>query len=47
MSALMSDGLNVGGRLVQKPVCQIRQCSGDCQLLADLRYVLISRMATG
>lgn len=46
MSALVGDGLNVGSSDVQKLVRQIRQRTGDRELLADLRYVLVSGMAT-
>jgi hypothetical protein len=46
LSALMRDGLDVGGSHVQKAMRQIRQRAGNRQLLADLRYVLISGIAT-
>jgi len=46
MSALMGDGLDVGSGHVQKAVRQIRQGASDCELLTDLRYVLISGIAT-
>jgi hypothetical protein len=42
----MGDSLNVGSSHAQKPVRQIRQGAGDCEFLTDLRYVLISRVAT-
>jgi hypothetical protein len=41
----MGDGLDVSGRYSQKPVRQVRQGAGDCEFLADLRYVLVSRVA--
>jgi hypothetical protein len=46
MSAPMGDGLNVGSSHAQKPVRQIRQGTGNCKFLTDLRYVLISRVTT-
>jgi hypothetical protein len=46
MSAPMGDGLNVGGSHAQEPVRQIRQGASDCKFLADLRHVLIIRVAT-
>jgi hypothetical protein len=46
MSAFKSDGLDVGSRHLQKAVRQIRQGAGNCELLTDLRHVLISGIAT-
>lgn len=46
MSALMRDCLDVRGSHVQKAMRQVRQCARNRQLLADLRYVLISGIAT-
>jgi len=46
MSPSMGDSLNVCSSHAKKPMRQIRQGAGDCEFLTDLRYVLISRVAT-